>query len=33
VATIIWKSTPDGWREARWHASVISTDIPEGFGA
>jgi hypothetical protein len=33
IATIIWKSTPDGWREARWHASVISRDIPEGFGA
>ena len=33
VATIIWKSTPDGWREARWHASVISTEIPDGFAA
>ncbi len=33
LATIIWKRTPDGWREARWHASVISTDIPDGFGA
>ncbi len=33
LATIIWKLTPDGWREARWHASVISTDIPDGFGA
>lgn len=33
LATIIWKSTPDGWREARWHASVISSDIPDGFGA
>ena len=32
LATIIWKSTPDGWREARWHASVISTAIPDGFG-
>ena len=32
LATIIWKSTPDGWREARWHASVISKDIPDGFG-
>ena len=28
VATIIWKLTPTGWREARWHASVISSDIP-----
>ena len=33
VATIIWKSTPDGWREARWHASVIFTEIPDGFAA
>ena len=28
VATIVWKLTADGWREARWHASVISSDIP-----
>ena len=32
VATIIWKQTDRGWREARWHASVTSTDIPFGFG-
>lgn len=30
IATIVWKRTPDGWREARWHASVISSDVPEG---
>jgi ketosteroid isomerase-like protein len=29
VATIVWKRTPEGWREARWHASVISSDIPD----
>jgi ketosteroid isomerase-like protein len=29
VATIVWKRTPDGWREARWHVSVLSSDIPE----
>jgi ketosteroid isomerase-like protein len=29
VATIIWKQTVRGWREARWHASVISSDIPD----
>jgi ketosteroid isomerase-like protein len=29
VATIVWKRTPDGWREARWHASVISSDVPD----
>ncbi len=28
VATIVWKLTADGWREARWHASIISSDIP-----
>ncbi len=28
VATIIWKRTACGWREARWHASVISSDVP-----
>ena len=28
VATIVWKRTDAGWREARWHASVISSDVP-----
>jgi len=28
IATIIWKRTPAGWREARWHASVISSHVP-----
>ncbi len=28
VATIIWKRTDSGWREARWHASVVSSDVP-----
>jgi ketosteroid isomerase-like protein len=28
VATIIWKLTADGWNEARWHASVISSEVP-----
>ncbi|MDJ0769636.1 MAG: nuclear transport factor 2 family protein [Ilumatobacter sp.] len=28
VATIIWKRTPHGWREARWHASVVAADVP-----
>ena len=28
VATIVWKLTPQGWREARWHASIISSDVP-----
>ena len=29
IATIIWKQTNRGWREARWHASVISSDVPD----
>ncbi len=29
VATIVWKQTPGGWREARWHVSLLSADIPE----
>jgi ketosteroid isomerase-like protein len=29
IATLIFKRTPDGWREARWHCSVISSDIPD----
>lgn len=28
VATIVWKLTSVGWREARWHVSVVSADIP-----
>ena len=29
VATIVWKLTPQGWREARWHVSLLSSDVPE----
>ena len=29
IATLIWKRTPLGWRESRWHCSVISCDVPE----
>ena len=28
VATLVWKLTEQGWREARWHASVVSSDVP-----
>ncbi len=28
VATLIWKLTAQGWREARWHASIIASDVP-----
>ena len=31
VVTIIWKRTEAGWKEARWHVSLLSTDLPEGF--
>lgn len=30
VATIIWKNTPDGWKESRWHLSLLSIDGPQG---
>ena len=33
VATIVWKNTLQGWREARWHVSLLSADIPEGMAA
>lgn len=28
IATVIWKKTNRGWREARWHGSVISSEVP-----
>ncbi|MDJ0497356.1 MAG: nuclear transport factor 2 family protein [Acidimicrobiia bacterium] len=33
VATIVWKRTEQGWKEARWHVSLLSTDLPDGFQA
>jgi hypothetical protein len=33
TATIVWKLTPDGWREARWHVSILSADVPEALAA
>ena len=33
VATIVWKLTESGWKEARWHVSLLSADIPEGMAA
>jgi hypothetical protein len=33
VTTIVWKLTESGWKEARWHVSLLSADIPEGFPA
>lgn len=33
VATIVWKQTPAGWKEARWHVSLLSADIPEAMAA
>lgn len=29
VATIVWKRTATGWKEARWHVSIVSADVPE----
>jgi ketosteroid isomerase-like protein len=29
IATVIWKNTPTGWKESRWHCSVISSTIPD----
>ena len=25
--TIVWKNTEDGWKEARWHCSVVDRDF------
>ncbi len=33
VATIIWKRTGKGWQEARWHCSVIDSDVPAELSA
>jgi hypothetical protein len=30
-ATIVWKRDGDRWVEARWHASLLETALPEGF--
>ena len=29
VATVVWKLTSNGWKEARWHVSLLSADIPD----
>jgi SnoaL-like domain len=29
IATIVWKRTPSGWRQARWHGSVVTAVVPE----
>ena len=28
MTTIVWKRVGDRWYEARWHGSVLSTDVP-----
>lgn len=33
VATIVWKSTPQGWKEARWHVSLLSSEVPDALAA
>lgn len=32
IVTIVWKRQDDRWIEARWHASLLRTELPEGFG-
>jgi len=32
IVTIVWKRVGDRWVEARWHASLLDTEVPEGFG-
>lgn len=33
IVTIVWKRDGGSWKEARWHASLLDTDLPDGFGA
>jgi hypothetical protein len=33
IVTIVWKQVDGTWIEARWHASLLETDLPDGFGA
>jgi len=32
IVTIVWKRVGERWIEARWHASLLRTELPEGFG-
>lgn len=32
IATIVWKQQEGRWVEARWHASLLDTELPPGFG-
>lgn len=32
IVTIVWKHVEDRWVEARWHASLLETELPDGFG-
>lgn len=29
MTTIVWKKVDGAWREARWHGSVLSSDVPQ----
>ena len=33
TATIVWKLTPNGWNEARWHVSILCADQREALAA
>lgn len=28
MTTIVWKKVDEAWPEARWHGSVLSSDVP-----
>ena len=30
IATIVWKQVHGRWHEARWHGSVLSSNVPDG---
>lgn len=32
IVTIVWKRQAERWVEARWHASLLGTELPPGFG-
>jgi hypothetical protein len=33
IVTVVWKRSGEHWVEARWHASLLATELPDGFGA
>jgi hypothetical protein len=33
MTTIVWKKIEDKWIEARWHGSVLSSEVPPELAA